>query len=403
LFVTSVSERPAGSRTRKRRANGEGSVFWDKRRRRWIAEVSTIDPTGKPKRVARSAKTQAEALRLLKQLRRLADEGLLTSGRPPTVAQFLAQWLEGQRHALRPRTWEGYESVIRTRLVPELGRLRLDGLTPAHLAAAYDRLLGRGLSPKSVLNTHRLLHRALSDAVRWGMLVRNPCDLVDPPRAQRPAVRALDAEEVARLLAACTGDDLGPLVTVAVLTGLRQGELLGLTWDDIDLERGELRVMRAVQRVRGRGLVVVPPKTASSRRLVPLPPQAVAALREQRRRQAEARLKAGPAWADGNWVFTTALGLPYHPSDVAHRFQRLLEHAGLPRLRFHDLRHTTASLLLGEGVHPKVVASLLGHSTIQITLDTYSHVTPGLARQAAEALGALVANRTASSTAERGW
>jgi integrase len=265
--------------------------------------------------------------------------------------------------------------VIRTRLVPELGRLRLDGLNPAHLAAAYDRLLARGLSPKSVLNTHRLLHRALSDAVRWGMLVRNPCDLEDPPRAQRPAVRALDADEVSRLLAACAGDDLGPLVTVAVLTGLRLGELLGLTWDDIDLERGELRVVRAVQRVRGRGLVVVP-KTASSRRLVPLPPQAVAALREQRRRQAEARLKASPAWADGNWVFTTALGLPYHPSDVAHRFQRLLEHAGLPRLRFHDLLHTTASLLLGEGVHPKVVASLLGHSTIQITLDTYSHVTP---------------------------
>jgi len=287
--------------------------------------------------------------------------------------------------------------------VPELGRFRLDGLTPAHLAAVYDRLLGRGLSPKSALNTHRLLHRALSDAVRSGMLVRNPCDLVDPPRAQRPAVRALDAEEVSRLLAACAGDDPGPLVTVAMLTGLRLGELLGLTWDDIDLERGELRVVRAVQRVRGRGLVVVPPKTASSRRLLPLPPQAVAALREQRRRQAEARLKAGPAWADGNWVFTTALGLPYHPSDVAHRFQRLLEHAGLRRLRFHDLRHTTASLLLGEGVHPKVVASLLGHSTIQITLDTYSLVTPGLARQAAEALGALFANRTASSTAERGW
>jgi len=144
--------------------------------------------------------------------------------------------------------------------VPELGRLRLDGLTPAHLAAGYDRLLGRGLSPKSVLNTHRLLHRALSDAVRWGMLVRNPCDLVDPPRAQRPAVRALDAEEVSRLLAACAGDDPGPLVTVAMLTGLRLGELLGLTWDDIDLERGELRVVRAVHRVRGRGLVAVPPK-----------------------------------------------------------------------------------------------------------------------------------------------
>ncbi len=347
--MSKVAERSPAAAKRKRRANGEGSVFWDKRRRRWIAEVSTVDPSGKPRRVARSATTQAEALRLLTQLRRLVDEGLLTHGRPPTVAQFLSQWLEGRRHAVRPRTWEGYESVIRTRLVPELGRLRLDGLTPAHLAAAYDRLLSRGLSAKSVLNAHRLLHRALDDAVRWGMLVRNPCDLVDPPRVSKPVVRALSAEEVTRLLEACAGDDLGPLITVAVLTGLRQGELLGLTWDDVDLERGELKVVRAVQRVRGHGLVVMPPKTASSRRLVPLPPQAVAALREQRKRQLEARLKAGPAWAEGNWVFTTAFGRPYDPSEVTRRFQRLLEWAGLPRVRFHDLRHTTASLLLGEG------------------------------------------------------
>lgn len=397
--MASRPERPAGAGTRKRRANGEGSVFWDRRRRRWIAEVSTVDPTGKPKRVSRSAKTQAEALRLLRELQRQAEQGLLPAGRPPTVAQFLAQWLEGQRHSLRPRTWDGYESIVRTRLVPQLGRLRLDQLTPAHLAAAYDRLLGQGLSPKSVLNSHRLLHRALGDAVRWGMLARNPCDLVDPPRAARPAVRALDAGEVARLLEASASDDLGPLVTVAVLTGLRQGELLGLTWDDVDLERGELSVVRSVQRVRGQGLVVVPPKTASSKRLVPLAPQAVAALREQRTRQLAARLKAGPAWAEGDWVFTTALGMPYHPADVGHRFQRLLERAGLPRVRFHDLRHTAASLLLGEGVHPKVVASLLGHSTVQVTLDTYSHVTPGLARQATEALAALVASRTASSDA----
>lgn len=400
--MTSRPEQPIGPGKRKRRARGEGSIFWNSRRRRWIAEISTVDPTGKPKRVNRSAKTQAEALRLLRELQRQAEQGLLPLGRPPTVAQFLTQWLEGQRHSLRPRTWEGYESIVRTRLIPQLGRLRLDQVSPAHLAAAYDRLLGRGLSAKSVLNTHRLLHRALEDAVRWGMLVRNPCDLVDPPRATRPAVRALDAGEVARLLEASATDDLGPLITVAVLTGLRLGELLGLTWDEVDLERGELSVVRSLQRVRGRGLVVVPPKTASSKRLVPLAPQAVAALREQRRRQLASRLKAGPAWAGGNWVFTTALGLPYDPSDVTHRFQRLLERAGLPRVRFHDLRHTAASLLLAEGVHPKVVASLLGHSTVLITLDTYSHVMPGLTRQATETLAGLIASRIASKSTSEG-
>lgn len=291
---------------------------------------------------------------------------------------------------------------MRTRLIPQLGRLRLDQVSPTHLAAAYDRLLGQGLSAKSVLNTHRLLHRVLGDAVRWGMLVRNPCDLGDPPRATRPAVSTLDAGEVARLLEASATDDLGSLITVAVLTGLRLGELVGLTWDEVDLERGELSVVRSLQRVRGRGLVVVPPKTASSKRLVPLAPQAVAALREQRRRQLASRLKAGPAWAGGNWVFTTALGLPYDPGDVTRRFQRLLERAGLPRVRFHDLRHTAASLLLAEGVHPKVVASLLGHSTVQVTLDTYSHVMPGLTRQATETLAGLIASRIASNSTSEG-
>jgi integrase len=379
-----------------RRGNGEGTVFWSATRRRWVAQVTVIDPTGRRRRLTRTAQTQAEALRLLKQLRLQVDDGQPTRGRPPTLERFLALWLPGRQPALRPRTWQGYESIIRTRLLPEVGRVRLDQLTPAILQAAYARLLGRGLSPKSVLNAHRLLHRALADAVRWGLLARNPCDLVDPPRVPRPVVRALDADGVARLLAACAGDDLGPLITVAVLTGLRLGELLGLQWDDVDLERGELRVLRAVQRVRGRGLVVVPPKTAASRRLVPLPPQAVAALRTQRRQQAAARLAAGPAWAEGAWVFTSALGRPLDPSEVTRRFQRLLQAAGLPRLRFHDLRHTTATVLLGAGVHPKVVASLLGHSTIQVTLDTYSHVTPSLAQQAAEVLGTLVANKMAN-------
>ena len=142
--------------------------------------------------MARSAQTQAEALRLLRELQRQAEQGLVSAGRPPTVAQFMTQWLARQRHALRPRTWEGYESIARTRLTPQLGRLRLDQLSPAHLAAAYDRLRGLGLSAKSVLNSHRLLHRALGDAVHWGMLARNPCELVDPPQAARPAVRALD-------------------------------------------------------------------------------------------------------------------------------------------------------------------------------------------------------------------
>jgi len=391
---------PGSDRTRKgrRRANSEGTVFFDERRQRWVAQITVPDPVhGRTRRISRVARTEREAIKLLQRLRQEHDEGRLAHGRPPTLARFLAEWLEGRRPSLRPRTYDGYSTVIRSRIVPVLGHLTLDKVTPAALAAAYGQLLARGLAPRSVVHAHRLLHRAFEDAVKWGLLPRNPCDLVEPPHAPRPAIHPFTVSEVATLLAACADDPIGPLVTVAVLTGLRLGELLGLQWGDIDWERGELSVVRAVQRVTGRGLVVVEPKTASSRRRVPLPPQALEALRQQRRRQAAQRLAAGPAWADGQWVFTTAVGTPLDPSDVHAAYRRLLARAGLPPRRFHDLRHTTATLLLTDGVHPKVVASLLGHSTIQLTLDTYSHVTPTLAREAAERLGALVANSVANS------
>ena len=382
----------------RRRGSGEGTVFFDQRRGKWVAQLSVPDPVrGRLRRVSRVADTQREALKLLQKLREEHERGVLAHGRPPTLAQFLTQWLEGRRPSLRPRTWAGYESIVRVRIMPALGQLTLDKVTPALLQAFTSQLLAQGLSAQSVQNTHRLLHRALADAVKWGLLGRNPCDLVDPPRASRPQPRALTAAEVAQLLAACADDPLGPLVTVAVLTGLRQGELLGLQWGDIDWERGELSIVRSLQRVRGQGLVVVPPKTVASRRRIPLPPLALEALRVQRRQQLTWRLAAGPAWTDGDWVFTSMLGVPLDPAETTRRFHRLLARAGLPHRRFHDLRHTTATLLLTDGVHPKVVASLLGHSTIQITLDTYSHVTPGLARQAADHLQQLIANSIANS------
>jgi integrase len=303
----------------------------------------------------------------------------------------------GRRTSLRPRTWAGYESIVRVRIIPALGRLPLDKVEPQVLQAFASQLLTQGLSVQSVQNTHPLLHRSFADAVKWGLLGRNPCDLVDLSRASRLQLRALTAPEVARLLATCADDPLGPLVTVAVLSGLRLDELLALQWGDIDWERSEPSVVRSLQRVRGQGLVVVPPKTAASRRRVPLSPLALEALRRQRRHQVEWRLAAGPTWAEGDWVFTSVRGVPLDPAETTRRFHRLLERAGLPHRRFHDLRHTTASLLLADGVHPKVVASILGHSTVQVTLDVYSRVTPGLARQAAERLQQLVANSIAHS------
>jgi integrase len=292
---------------------------------------------------------------------------------------------------LRPQagTWAEHKSKVEVHLTPAIGGIPLQRLTPGHLNALYADLLERGLSARTVLHVHATIRRALADATRWGLVPHNVALLASPPRPGRPELRVWTAAELRAFLAAVEGDRLYALWLLAASTGMRRGELLGLSWPDADLGRARVAVRRSLVTV-GHEVVVSEPKTAKGRRSVALDPATVSALKAWRKVQAAERLAWGPAWTDSGLVFTREDGRPLHPREVTRAFTRHVLAADLPVIRLHDLRHTHATLALAAGVHPKVVQERLGHANIAITLDTYSHAVPALEEQAAAAVARLV-------------
>jgi integrase len=340
-------------------------------------------------------RTREEVTRKLRAAQRALDDGLPVPSEQETVATFFTAWLAGARSTLRLSTWTTYEQYVRLHLLPTLGRVRVARLRPQQLQLLYQERLAAGLSPLTVRHLHAIVHRGLGQAVRWGVAGRNVADLVDPPRQRRYTLDVLTAAEVVALLDVARGDRLEALYVLAVTTGMRRGELLALRWRDVDLDRGVLAVTGSLQRVGGQ-LVIGEPKTASSRRRVVLAQAAVRALRSHRLLQAKQRLGA-LHWEDHDLVFTNEIGRPTEPGNLLRRsFWPLLERAGLRRVRFHDLRHTAATLLLSRGVHAKVASEMLGHSTIGITLDLYSHVSEAMQREAASAMDAILGEGDAS-------
>lgn len=324
-----------------------------------------------------------------------------------TVAQYLAHWLhQCAKPVVRPSTFRRYGDMVRLHIAPELGAIRLSKLTPQHVQAFLNRKCGapsasrtkvgrptpRGLSPRTVRHCHAVLRVALGQALRWGLVSRNVAALVSPPRVEHTEVQPFNPEEARHFLGAVQGDRLEALYTVALACGLRQGEALGLLWDDVDLDAGSLRVCHALQRVDG-VLTLVEPKTARSRRNIALPALVVKALRAHRARQLQERLLAGQRWEDTGFVFTTTIGTPLDARNVQDGFKAVLARAKLRQQRFHDLRHGAASLLLAQGVQPRGVMEILGHSQIGITLNLYSHVMPELLRDAADKMDAVLAPR----------
>jgi integrase len=272
-------------------------------------------------------------------------------------------------------SFESYERLLRLHVVPAIGYLKLKVLSPPHIRRLYGEKLDAGLSPRTVQYAHVVLQRALKAAVNDGLIPRNPCEAVDPPQVLREEIRPLARDQVRALLGAAAGDRLEALYVVAVHCGLRQGELLGLKWEDVDLEARTLPVRRTLSKGE-----FAAPKTAKGRRSVSLTPTAVEALKRHSERQAKEMVKAGTLYRDRGLVFASLVGTPLSRHNLTRSFKALLGRAGLPRaVRFHDLRHTCATLLLGKGFNGKFVQELLGHAAIAVTLDTYSHVLPGMA------------------------
>jgi integrase len=315
------------------------------------------------------------------------QDGLPLAGDRQRVGEYLTNWLEGARPSLRPRTWERYAQYLRLHAIPEIGRLPLARLTPEHLQRLYAARQEAGLSAMSVRHLHAVLHRALEQATRWGLVARNVASLVSPPRAPRHEMHTLTTEQARAFLQATESDRFHALYVLAVSTGMRQGELLALRWQDVGLERGTVQVRASLEIGTRR---IAEAKTAGSRRQVTLTRAAVEALRDHRTRQLEERLRS-PYWDDLGLVFANEVGRPVEVGNLLRRsFRPLLEKAGLPRIRFHDLRHTAATLLLGRGLHPKIVSDLLGHARISTTLDLYSHVTPTMQAEAAAAMDVVL-------------
>lgn len=359
-----------------------------KRGTSWYATIDLPrDPvTGKRRQKRVSAPTKRECEEKVRQALNEADSTHTAGGNKITVGEFVSRWLESSNPRLRPATFRRYRDMLNQHAVPQIGHIKLTKLTPFDVQRLYADRLEAGLSTTTVHHLHVMLHGALKQAVRWGMVANNVTEMVDAPRRTFPDITTWNAEQVSGFFNESDQHYLAAFWRLALLTGMRRGELLGLKWEDIDLERGSLAVRRTLSRGNSGTWELGQPKTTSGRRSIALPQSCVAALRKHRVAQNTERLRLGEVWADNDFVFTNRTGGPLHVNSMALQFKKLTEVAGLPKIRFHDLRHNSATLLLAKGVHPKIVQERLGHADISMTLNRYSHVTPDMQRLAADTL-----------------
>jgi integrase len=369
----------------KKRGNGEGSITYRKKEGRYMARY-TVHTAGGPKRKTLYGRTRAEVSSKLAKAMVDREGGFHFNDEDVAVGEYLDRWLsDSVRGTVRASTYERHEGIIRTHIGPALGHIKLKNLTPAHVRSLHREKLDDGLAPATVRKIHSTLHKALSQAVSDGLIPRNAA-AIKAPRPAPGEIHPLSPDEARMFLEAAQGERFEALYVLAVTTGLRRGELLGLRWKDVDLESGVLRVGNALVREGGR-YRLGETKTRRGHRSIRLTFQAVSALGAHRKRQLEERMRFSGLYKDHGLIFATQRGTPVNPENLVKRsFKPLLQQAGLPEIRFHDLRHTCATLLLGGGVHPKFVQELLGHATIAMTLDTYSHFLPSMGDQTARAM-----------------
>ena len=356
----------------KRRVKGEGSVYM-----RGDGRVVGEYEDAKGKRRYVSGKTKVEVRAKLRKLLADRDAGIAYDSEGLTVGGYLDRWLEAVKGSVRDRTWRRHEQVVRVHLKPTIGRVKLDRLNALQVQALYSQKLDGGLSARTVEIIHATLRKALKQAVGWSLVPRSVVEAVTPPRPVRKEIAPLTVEQVRSLLEAARGDKLEALYVLAVTTGMRQGEIIGLRWEDVALVDGILRVNRSVYEG-----VASPPKTAAGQRTIRLSERAVLAL-ERHRTNVVAQGESG-----SGWVFASTKGTPLGHQNLRSRsWKPLLERAGLPRsVRFHDLRHTCATLLLSKGVPVKVVSEMLGHGDVSITLAVYQSVLPHMQENAARVM-----------------
>jgi integrase len=375
----------------KRRSNGEGTITQRKCDGRWEARLFLGYIGGKRKWKFLHAATKEVAVKKLREAQVQHARGVNVAPERQTLEQFLWRWHEEVvKLRNRPKTILSYEQLIRVHLVPSLGRFTLQKLSPQDVQMFLNERYRSGLSPRTVQYLRGVLRCALNDALRWDLVHRNVATLAQPPKGQRKEMTALGPEEVKRFLIAAEGHRLEGFFALLMATGIRLGEALGLKWEDVDFDKATLTVRKQLQRLKG-SVSLIDPKTDRALRTIPIAPFAIEALRGHRSRQLEERLRNAGKWEDQGFVFCTQVGTPADERKIRNGLREILNSAGLPKMRVHDLRHTCATLLLSRNVNPRVVQEVLGHSNISLTLGTYSHVLPTLAREAADQMQAAVA------------
>jgi integrase len=367
-----------------------------KRGDKWVVRIFMgRDENGKRRYVNKTIRgTKKEANKYLTGKLRDKDLGINIAPASESLGKYLDKWLETSvKSRLRSRTYDDYAALM-TRYVREpLGAIKLADLRPIDIQKVYQSMQERGLSARVVRYTHAVLSSALKQAVKWEMLHRNPASVVDLPRMVRKEMKAMSPSEASRFLEALEDSRQYPLFNFALTTGMRPQEYLGLKWSDIDMEKGSATVRRAIvwKREKGGGWDFAEPKTSRSRRTIPLPATTVKALSEHKRRQGAERLRIGSEWQDHGLVFPTTIGTPYTLSSLTSKWLKpALVKAELTGFNLYSLRHTHATLLLANGENAKVASERLGHSTIVLTLDTYSHVLPDMQQGAAERIENLL-------------
>ena len=349
-----------------------------------------LDPAGRPIRKSVSAKTRAEVVRKLKALSRQIDDGLVTAQKAPSLEFLFERWFVDvmAREVVRS-TIDNYRSIVKFHILPTLGRKRVDELTVAEVDRLLAAKMASGLSPSTVHRIRAVLSQCLDQGIRWGVTPRNVARLSRSPKLIRPEGRTLSPEQARGLLASLRGHRNEALYTLMLSTGMRRGEALGLKWEDVDLERGVVRIRRSLKREGGH-IVTSDTKTLKSRRAVNLPEPVVELLARHYDQQEKERVDLGAAWVETGFVFTSTIGTPIDPRNLYRDFQKVCEKAGLSHWHPHELRHSAASLMLANGVKLQVVSQVLGHSSIRMTADVYGHILDPDREKTARAMTAVL-------------
>lgn len=356
------------------------------------------DANGKRKYHNKTVKGKKKAEEYLNEMLYKKNRGMLTSCEKVTVQEHMEKWLETViKNRVREKTYLDYKDRVRLYILPEIGNMRLEKLKPEQIQVLYSGMIDRGLSARSVRYVHTILRNALQQAVKWERIFRNPADLVSDelPKQTREEMKVLSTKEAATFMEATINSPLKACFSLLLSSGMRPSEALGLKWSDVDFDKKRVTVNRSLTRFREGGWSLEEPKTARSRRSIPLPSSVMKDLREHEKRQKEQKLAAKPGkYNDQGFVFAANNGEPMSDRNILMRhFKPLLESAGLPDIRLYDLRHTCATLLLSAGENPKIVSERLGHANITLTLDTYSHVLPDMQQGAADKLETMLFNQ----------